>query len=51
LVSQVALAMFLDDDRNALVAYLAGDRGATRVFFLISFGQESVLVAIQWLHL
>jgi hypothetical protein len=30
-VSQVALAMFLDDDRNALVAYLAGDRSSSLV--------------------
>lgn len=30
-VSQVALAMFLDDDRIALVAYLAGDRSSSLV--------------------
>jgi len=30
-VSQVALAMFLDDDRIALAAYLCGDRASSGV--------------------
>jgi hypothetical protein len=30
-VSKVALAMFLDDDRKALIAYLAGDRSTSLV--------------------
>lgn len=43
MVSKVALAMFLDGDRRALMAYLAGDRKSEEV--LEYFYREKVKVA------